>query len=115
MIRLSICRFANCSDRSDIWRSQRTRIDIVFVVSLLSRFASRPAQKDWNAAIHVLQYLSARQHVGLSYLKGNQVLDLESKMFNYGDISYPKGFVESDFFNDPDTLFCWQFDRNDVR
>jgi hypothetical protein len=80
-----------------------TRIDIAFAVSLLSRFASRPTQEHWNAAIHVLKYLEGHDQIGLAFNKGIKMQEFDENALNGLASSEPKASVDSDFANDPDT------------
>jgi hypothetical protein len=80
-----------------------TRIDIAFPVSLLSRFVSRPAQKDWAAAIHVLRYLRGHHELGLRYTRRSTMVKFDPLALNKEETSEPDAAVDSDFANDPDT------------
>ncbi len=51
----------------------RTRPDIAFAVSSLSRFNSNPGLAHWNAAKRVLRYLSGSRHFGLVFKQSDSV------------------------------------------
>lgn len=44
-----------------------TRLDISFVVGILSRFMQKPCEGHWFAAKRVLRYLKGTQDFGLKY------------------------------------------------
>ncbi|MBW0466040.1 hypothetical protein O181_005755 [Austropuccinia psidii MF-1] len=53
--------------------STETRPDILFAVSSLSQFLELPGIKNWNAFMHVLQYLKGTSHQSLVYpIEGKQ-------------------------------------------
>ena len=47
-----------------------TRLDLMFVVSLISRFIARPAQQHFAAAKRILRYLKGTVDYGVFYRKG---------------------------------------------
>ncbi|UYV71336.1 hypothetical protein LAZ67_8002677 [Cordylochernes scorpioides] len=51
--------------------SNCTRPDISFATSKLSQFCANPGKKHWEAAKHVLRYLSGTIDLELFYVKGN--------------------------------------------
>ncbi|UYV73291.1 hypothetical protein LAZ67_10002537 [Cordylochernes scorpioides] len=54
-----------------LYLSNCTRPDISFATSKLSQFCANPGKKHWEAAKHVLRYLSGTIDLELSYVKGN--------------------------------------------
>ena len=44
-----------------------TRLDILFVVGILSRFMQKPCEGHWSAAKRFLKYLNGTQNFGLKY------------------------------------------------
>ena len=81
-----------------------TRIDLAYAVSMLSRFVAHPGQKDWDACLHVLQYLKNSDPVGLVFKVGKVVSKFDPELLNGDDGSWLDAAVDSDFANDPDTL-----------
>ena len=63
-----------------------TRLDLMFVVSLASRFMTCPTQQHFTAAKRVLRYLKGTVDYGVFYRKGG-VSDLN-------------GFTDSDYAGD---------------
>lgn len=61
-----------------------TRPDICFVVSRLSRYVARPAEKHWKCAMQVLRYLKGTCEYGTAYL-GH---DIGQKLEGYVDSDY---------------------------
>ncbi|UYV81752.1 hypothetical protein LAZ67_20002198 [Cordylochernes scorpioides] len=55
----------------DIICSKFAKPDISFATSKLSQFCANPGKKHWEAAKHVLRYLSGTIDLELSYVKGN--------------------------------------------
>ena len=49
-----------------------TRPDLMFVVSLISRFMTCPTQQHFAAAKRVLRYLKGRVDYGVFYRKGGE-------------------------------------------
>ena len=80
-----------------------TRVDIAYAVSMLSRYVSRPQDKDWKAALNVLRYLAWKGPIGLVYTVGNKLNEFDSNLLNGKDGSVVDAAVDSDFANDPDT------------
>jgi hypothetical protein len=46
-----------------------TRLDISFVVGIISRFMQNPCEGHWSAAKRVLKYLKGTQDFGIRYSK----------------------------------------------
>lgn len=73
------------------WLSNQTRFDILFAVSLLSRFTSNPNQSHFDSLDHVWAYLNSHQDLGPFYKRGSgETLDVV-------------GMVDSDYAVCPDT------------
>ena len=66
------------------------RPDIMFAVSVLSRFLTKFNNSHWNAAKRVFKYLKATRTLGIKYVKDNQ----NEALIGYSD---------ADYANDPDT------------
>jgi hypothetical protein len=64
-----------------------SRPDICFVVSRLSRYVARPAEKHWKSAMQVLRYLKGTRNFGTTYSGFKESPKL-------------KGYVDSDYAND---------------
>ena len=64
-----------------LYLAQCTRLDIVFLVNLLSRFSSAPTRRHWNDVKHILRYLRGTTDLGLFYSK-------ESTLKGYADFGY---------------------------
>ena len=60
--------------RSEIYRvmylATRTRPDILFACSLLATRVLKPTMRDWNAYLHILQYLYTTKHLCLTFRQG---------------------------------------------
>ncbi|MBW0461454.1 hypothetical protein O181_001169 [Austropuccinia psidii MF-1] len=67
--------------------AQHTRLDILFTVNSLSRYATHPTDKNWVALKHLLRYL-----------KGS--LDLCLHYFNSNDKEVLAGWADADYAND---------------
>jgi hypothetical protein len=63
-----------------------SRPDICFVVSRLSRYVAKPAERHWKCAMHDLRYLKGTRELGTSYGPGS-----DPKL---------KGYVDSDYAGD---------------
>jgi hypothetical protein len=50
-----------------MWLAMRTRLDIAYHVSLLSRFLQNPSRSHWGAAKRVLRYLHGTKHFVIAY------------------------------------------------
>jgi hypothetical protein len=50
-----------------MWLAMRTRLDIAYHVSLLSRFLQNPSRSHWGAAKRVLRYLHGTKHFVITY------------------------------------------------
>eukprot|EP00253_Pinus_taeda_P031824 PITA_31824 len=66
-----------------------TRLDISFVVGILSRFMQKHCEGHWSAAKRVLRYLKGTQDIGIKYTQ-------------VGDFSFI-GYFDSDFDGDKET------------
>jgi len=64
-----------------------TRPDIVYGVSLLSRYMERPIESHWQAAKRILRYVKGTLNFGLYY--------------TYGETFELKGYSDSDWGRDP--------------
>ena len=53
----------------------QTRPDIVYAVSVLSRFSTNPNHTHMTAAKHVLRYLKGTLYLSITYDEGNSLLD----------------------------------------
>ena len=81
---------------SMLYLASRTRPDISYAVSELSRFVSAPGQNHMTAAKHLLRYLKGTKEMGLKY----------SRPSNKGPMDRPNqlwGFVDSDWAGCQDT------------
>nr|GFA02763.1 retrovirus-related Pol polyprotein from transposon TNT 1-94 [Tanacetum cinerariifolium]GFA02794.1 retrovirus-related Pol polyprotein from transposon TNT 1-94 [Tanacetum cinerariifolium] len=67
-----------------------TRLDIAYVVSVVSRYLANPGKNHWKAVKWILKYLRGTANVGLMYGTNHD---------NHVDIT---GFVNSDYAKDPD-------------
>ena len=56
------------------YASNQTRPDISHAVNTLSRYFRNPSLEHWNAAQHVLSYLSGTVNYGIHYLPGDRTL-----------------------------------------
>lgn len=61
-----------------------TCLDIVFVVSRVAKFTSKPRQSHWTAVKRIFHYLSGTLHMGLSYYGSKPDLTLRG----YCDVDY---------------------------
>lgn len=77
-----------------------TRPDIAYAVSTLSRHLSRPAQRHWDAAMHVMKYLEGTRTVGISYRVGEKTKGFQKNLLDKRTTSEPTAAVDSDFGND---------------
>jgi hypothetical protein len=50
-----------------MYLTRGTMPDICFVVSRLSRYVARPAEKHWKCAMQVLRYLKGIRKFGTTY------------------------------------------------
>ena len=50
-----------------------TRLDIAFVVNLLSRVSASPTMRQWNGINHIFQYLQGSQDLGLLYTRNQDM------------------------------------------
>ena len=50
-----------------MWLAMRTRLDIAYHVSILSRFLQNPSRSHWGAAKRVLRYLHGTKHFVITY------------------------------------------------
>ncbi|XP_047181334.1 secreted RxLR effector protein 161-like [Vigna umbellata] len=50
-----------------------TRPDLMFVVSLISRFMANPTKTHWSAAKQILRYLKGTTEFGILYKKGEKL------------------------------------------
>lgn len=50
-----------------------TRLDICFVVNMLSQFMVEPKRVHWATAMHILRYVCGTVKHGLRYSKGDEV------------------------------------------
>ena len=66
------------------------RPDLVYSISLLSRYISTSGKEQWNALKHLLRYINSSLHAGLCYKNWTNTLDLV-------------GYVDSDFVGDRDS------------
>lgn len=60
-----------------------TRIDIAFPIILLSRFASRPQKKEWDAEIHVMRY-AENEFLSLPYSTGRRLNEFDMEQQHCG-------------------------------
>ena len=60
-----------------------TRLDLMFVVSLISRFMACPAQQHFAAAKKILRYLKGTVDYGVFYTKGGV-----SDLIGFNDSDY---------------------------
>ena len=67
-----------------------TRADIVYIVSLVSRFMSDPGKEHWDAVKWIIRYLRGTPDHGLMYGRSKQ------------DEKSVVGYVDSDFAGDLD-------------
>ena len=56
---------------SEMYLTVYTRPDIVYTVSVLSRFLSNPSPQHLKAADRILQYLKGTKHFGIVYRGAN--------------------------------------------
>nr|GEW52822.1 retrovirus-related Pol polyprotein from transposon TNT 1-94 [Tanacetum cinerariifolium] len=68
----------------------RTRPDITYVVSIVSRYLANPCKNHWEAVKWILKYLKGTADVGLAYDRDHG---------KYVDVD---GFVDADYAKDPD-------------
>ena len=80
----------------------RTRPDITFAVSALSRYLVKPTHRHRQTAMHVLNYLRGTQDIGVTYKTGERVDNFPEELLNVETASEPTGAVDSDFGNDTD-------------
>ena len=66
-----------------LYLSMRTRPDIAFAVSKLSRYSSSPTQQHWLGVKHVFRYLKGTASYGLTYGKTNS-----DKCVGYSDADW---------------------------
>ena len=52
----------------------KSRPDICYITSVLNRYMHSPQQAHWDAALHLLAYLSKTSNLGLWYPKGRRML-----------------------------------------
>ena len=64
-----------------LYLAQCTRLDIAFLVNLLTRFSSAPTRRHWNGLKHILHYLHGTIDLGLFYSN-------ESTLKGYADSGY---------------------------
>ena len=69
------------------YASHTCRPDIARAVSDLARFASNPKQHHYEAAQHLLRYLSGTKTLGLTYRRPDVSGDV-NKLFTHSDSSY---------------------------
>ena len=50
----------------------KSRLDICYITSVLSCYMHSPQQAHWDAALHLLAYLSKTSNLGLWYQKGEE-------------------------------------------
>ncbi|GKE26381.1 hypothetical protein Tco_1441765 [Tanacetum coccineum] len=67
-----------------------TRLDIAYVVSIVSRYLANPCKNHWEAAKWILKYLKGTADVGLVYGRDQG---------KHVDVD---GFVDADYAKDPD-------------
>ena len=60
-----------------------TRLVIIFVVGILSRFIHQPREVHWTAALRILAYIKSSLEEGLLYMKYGHV-----RIFSYSDSGY---------------------------
>ena len=60
-----------------------TRPDLMYAVSLISRFMANPSETHWNAIKRILRYLKGTTELGIFYKKGEDI-----KLVAYTDSDY---------------------------
>src|SRR5271168_3079409 len=58
-----------------MWLAMRTRLDIAYHVSILSRFLQNPSRRHWGAAKRVLRYLHGTKHFVIHYSGRNPTVN----------------------------------------
>jgi hypothetical protein len=58
-----------------MWLAMRTRLDIAYYVSILSRFLQNPSRSHWGAAKRVLRYLHGTKHFVITYYGPNSTVN----------------------------------------
>ena len=61
-----------------------SRSDLVYVVSVVSRFMADPGKQHWEVLKWVLRYLKGSQNIGLMYSKAS----LSTKVESFVDLDY---------------------------
>ncbi|CAM8990842.1 unnamed protein product [Rhodiola kirilowii] len=103
IVRMEIVPYANVIG-SLMYAMISTRLDLSYVISLLSRFMSNLGMDHWLALKHVVAYVKSTIDTGLCYSKRKDVLELV-------------GYVDADFGGDRDcrkstTAFYFTFGMN---
>jgi hypothetical protein len=74
-----------------MWLAMRTRLDIAYHVSILSRFLQNPSKSHWGAAKRVLRYLHGTKHFVITYSGRNSTEinpELELGLQAFSDASF---------------------------
>jgi hypothetical protein len=74
-----------------MWLAMRTRLDIAYHVSILSRFLQNPSRSHWGAAKRVLRYLHGTKHFVITYSGRNSTEnnpELELGLQAFSDASF---------------------------
>jgi len=69
---------------SVMWGQLATRLDLLFAVSLLSRFQANPRIEHWKGLLHVIGYIKNTMDYGLTHSRDSELTPLSYVDADYG-------------------------------
>jgi hypothetical protein len=79
-----------------MWLAMRTRLDIAYHVSILSRFLQNPSRSHWGAAKRVLRYLHGTKHFVITYSGPNSIENNRNSAENHPELGL-QAFSDASF------------------